>query len=118
MALPTYGPTWVAFRRWYFDHPRTIKFCVWCLTRPRPIRALQLNHLTYRMVNPDWPELWQVAPMCKRCHDWETWLTQRLFGEGRNRITPNAHYYVTFGAILVGWLPVLLVVGLLIGMVI
>jgi hypothetical protein len=100
----TYGPRWKAFRRWYFDHPYTLKRCVWCLVRPRPVTALQLNHLTYRMADPSWPALWQVVPMCKRCHDWETWLTGLVFGEGRRRThAGTAHYWVTLGVPALAW---------------
>ena len=99
----TFGEPWRRYRAWYFAHPWTIKRCVWCLVRPRPVTALQLNHLTYRMADPAWPALWQVLPMCRRCHDGETRLTRWMFGEGRQRTTPYAHYYVTLGVPLLAW---------------
>ncbi len=105
-----YGERWREFRRWYFAHPWTLKRCIWCLAKPRPVTALQLNHLTYRMADPSWPALWQVVPMCKRCHDWETRLTNLLFGEGRKRThAGSAHYWATFGVPGIAWGIVLLV---------
>jgi hypothetical protein len=115
---PTYGPVWRQFREWYFNHPYTIKRCVWCLARPRPVTVLQLNHLTYRMPDPDWPAWWQVVPLCDRCHEWETWLTRRLFGEGWHRNTPYAHYYVTFGVIVAVWVATTITLDLMVGMVV
>lgn len=113
-----YGERWREFRRWYFGHPWTLKRCLWCLARPRPVNALQLNHLTYRMADPSRPALWQVAPMCKRCHDWETWLTRLAFGEGRRRAhAGTAHYWVTLGVPVLGWGLLVAALSLLVTMV-
>ncbi len=117
MGRPTYGPVWMSFRTWYRGRWWLPWRCVWCWRGSRPGNPIQLNHLTYRMPDPDRPAWWQVAPMCRRCHEQETRLTRWLFGEWPYRRDRSAHYWVTFGVpaavvlLLVLAISVLLLVG-------
>ncbi len=107
----TYGPAWLEFRDWYRTRPWLPWRCVWCWRGPRPANPIQLNHLTDAMPDPDRPAWWQVAPMCKRCHGWETRLTRWLYGAWPYRRDRYAHYRVTLGVPAVAVLLVLLAVA-------
>jgi hypothetical protein len=106
----TYGPEWVEFKDRYWSHPLTRKRCFWC-RRPRGKARLQLNHLTYPKGRA--LRLWEVKPLCARCHEFETWLTRKVRPRLHATQRAWAHAYVTYGVRWVGYLP-LWALGLLI----
>lgn len=85
-----HGAGWDETRARYWRSSLRIRRCVWCWRGGR----LDLNHLTYalsrdhRRYGPGWVPAWArhlvLVPMCRRCHELETWLTRyvvrRLIG--------------------------------------
>lgn len=100
----TYGPGsgWVEYKVRYWASRWTRKRCFWC-RRPRGKARLQLNHLHY----PKHRELrlWDVRPLCARCHAVETWLTRWVRPRLRASQRRWAHAYVTYAVRWAGYVP-------------
>lgn len=107
-----YGPGWRETKDRYWTSPWTWKRCVWCWRGLKRTRRRQLNHLTYRRVDPvGRTPLWTVVPMCHFCHRVETWITKRRRPRMRRRQQAWAHARVTFGVMALLWMAAVVLVG-------